>query len=492
MVNKIIKKFLNFCHIPYWLFFILLGILLLRIPSFFEPFSYGDEMIYLTLGNAARKGLVFYRDIHDNKPPFLYYLAGISGNVFFFRMILAVWMLLTTVQFWRLVKKLQSKNILFQKIAVSVFAAITTIPLLEGQIANAELFALLPTIIALQIVLEPKLGIKKILLSGSLFGVATLFKVPSVFDLGVVVILWLIGTTQTKQIKYFIQNTIILLAGFALPITISLLWYWGRGALSDYAIAAFLQNIGYLSSWRPDDVAKPFLVKNGPLLLRSGVVLIGISIVWLRRKSLDKTLVLASIWTLTSLFAITLSERPYPHYLIQITPAFSILLAFLFAFPKKQQVYAFVPLTLIFAVPLVYKFWYYPSSLYYERFLLFATRKISTEEYFSRFDGSVNRNYKIARFLTESSYPEDRIFVWGSTGSVYALSRRVPAIKYTTNYHIADFYSREETMADLLQTPPSFIIIQPEADYFPELQSLIDKQYFLINTIENATIWRLK
>ena len=84
---------------PNWLILLLSGVFVLRIPSFFEPYFYGDEMIYLDLGEAARRGMVFYRDIHDNKPPLLYYLAGIAGNVFWFRAILAFWMLVTIVLF---------------------------------------------------------------------------------------------------------------------------------------------------------------------------------------------------------------------------------------------------------------------------------------------------------------------------------------------------------------------------------------------------------
>lgn len=492
MANKLLKKIIDFCHIPYWLFFVLILILVLRIPSFFEPFSYGDEMIYLTLGNAARKSLVFYKDIHDNKPPFLYWLAGVSGNVFFFRAILAFWMLFTTVLFWRFVKKLEPKNKLFQKIAVFVFAILTTIPLLEGQIANAELFMLMPTIIGFSILLEKMPNLKQIFIAGSMFGLATLFKVPAAFDLGAVILFWLVLIKKPKQVKGVAINTLILAVGFALPIIASLVWYYLQGSFSQYLAAAFLQNIGYLSSWRPNDVAEPFLTKNGPLLIRACVVLVGFIIIWIKRKSLDKTLILSSLWALTSLFAVTLSERPYPHYLIQIVPALSLLLAFLFAFPKKQQVLALIPITLIFTVPVIYKFWYYPSFPYYERFILFATNRISKEEYFNRFDSSVNRNYKIAEFIKRSAYPDDKIFVWGSTGSVYALSRRLPSIKYTTNYHISDFYSREALMREVSKRPPAFIIIQPNSDNFPELQDFLNTYYFLINTLDNATIWRLR
>ncbi len=67
---------------------ILFSIFLFRLPSLYEPFWYGDEGIYLVLGQAVRKGLVLYRDIHDNKPPLLYWLAAVSENLFWFKFIL--------------------------------------------------------------------------------------------------------------------------------------------------------------------------------------------------------------------------------------------------------------------------------------------------------------------------------------------------------------------------------------------------------------------
>jgi len=99
-------KWLQKIHVPPWLVLVLAITFLIRIPSFFEPYSYGDEMIYLNLGEAIKRGMVLYRDIHDNKPPLLYFTAALAGNVFWFRAILAAWMAATTVLFWKLSRTL--------------------------------------------------------------------------------------------------------------------------------------------------------------------------------------------------------------------------------------------------------------------------------------------------------------------------------------------------------------------------------------------------
>ena len=46
---------LHLPDIPNWLIVILALVFLLRVPSFFEPYYYGDEMIYLALGQGVRQ-----------------------------------------------------------------------------------------------------------------------------------------------------------------------------------------------------------------------------------------------------------------------------------------------------------------------------------------------------------------------------------------------------------------------------------------------------
>ncbi|MBU0569909.1 hypothetical protein KKB40_03950, partial [Patescibacteria group bacterium] len=137
-----LKNINKYLHIPKWLFALLVVVFIFRIPSFFEPYSYGDEMIYLSLGEAIRRGIPLYSQIHDNKPPLLYVLAGIAGSLFWFKAILAIWHLVTVFLFWKLVKTLfpsgpgqRPKEKSLHTISTIIFAILTTIPLLEGNVA---------------------------------------------------------------------------------------------------------------------------------------------------------------------------------------------------------------------------------------------------------------------------------------------------------------------------------------------------------------------
>lgn len=490
---KSLTNFIGKLHTPKWLFLLLLAVLILRIPSFFEPYSYGDEMIYLTLGEAIRRGVTLYKGIYDNKPPLLYIMAAIGGSLFWFKAILAIWHLITVFIFWKLTEVIFEKKKKSQIVTTVIFAILTTIPLLEGNIINAEIFMIGPTILAFLILLSKNLKPKNIFLGGILLSVATLFKIPAAFDMGAILFLWFVTIKRfdKKNIRELLKNTSYLLVGFATPIAITAICYFFKGALKEYIAAAFLQNLGYLSSWRPGDVQKPFLIRNLPLFLRAVVVISGLGLAFWKRKKLSVKFLLASSWLLVSLFAVTLSERPYPHYMLQIVPSVSILLSILFTQENREQTLAIIPLTIAFFVPVAFKFWYYPTFPYYLRFVKLASGQMSRSEYLSTFGSHVPRNYKIADFVIASTKPNDKIFVWGESSPIYALTKRFPPGKYVADYHIKDFSTPSETLTNLSREAPEFIIILPEASDFPQLTSFVRKNYGLVETIEGAEIWKL-
>lgn len=478
-------------HIPLWIGVILLLIIVFRIPSLFEPYYYGDEMIYLTLGEGMNKGLTLYKDIHDNKPPLLYLTAYLATNLFWFKAILMIWSLVTTLAFWKLTQLLFKKSVGMQKVSVVIFAILTTIPLLEGNIVNSELFMIGFSILAFLILLKKNLSTKMLLLGGILFSLATLYKVPAAFDVPAIFIYWLITKDKNREAYLeIIKKIVVVSIGFTIPLFITFTWYFFRGALNEYLIAGFLQNVGYLSSFRPDDVQKTFFDKNAPLLFRAFVVLLFSVCVFLFKRKLSKVFILSSLWLIFTLFAVTLSERPYPHYLLQSMPAISLLIGILIASSKIEQPFTVLPLFFAIFVPVYFKFYYYNTFSYYARFGQFALGKISKEQYFDQFDKNASRNYAISDFLQKSSSGKDKIFVWGDSSTIYALSRRLPPIKYVANYHIYDFSSKAAVATALLETPASFVVILPDSPDFSELTTQLRQKYINIKNINGANIYK--
>jgi hypothetical protein len=347
------------------------------------------------------------------------------------------------------------------------------------------------SISAIYILLKHKNNTLNLLIAGGLFSFAALFKIPAAFEVPVIVFYWLFSEKLSlKNIVLTTKKTFILGIGFLIPIVLTFLWYGLHKAFPEYLGSAFLQNVGYLSSWRPDAVQDPFLVRNGPLLIRAAVVLLGVLVLYIARKKVSKTFFFATIWLLFALFAVTLSERPYPHYLIQALPPLSILLSLFIYSPRFEQVLALIPLTLALAVPVYYKFYYYNTFSYYERFINFATGRLTPGEYFDKFDGNVNRNYKIAKYIVEVTGAKEKVFVWGDSPPVYALSHRLPPIRYVAGYHISDFSSQDEVLSKLEQNPPSVIVIMPDSPNFDKLHLWLREPYVKIAEIDRAQVWK--
>lgn len=489
MLNYL-KRIEKLFHIPTWVFLILLCVIVLRVPNFFEPYSYGDETIYLTLGNGIRNGFTLYKDLHDNKPPLLYVTAALAGNLLWFKGILLVASLVGIVVFYNFSKKLFPKIKHFSFISTLTFSLLTTLPFFEGNIVNAENFMIVPTLVAFYILIFKPSTYKNIFISGVLFSISSLYKIPAVFDVPAIFIYWLLTMKFNKaNFKKLAVKTFVLISGVLLPIVATFVYYTLKGAFGRYLTAAYLQNFGYLSSWRPDVKKDPFLVKNAPLLTRAFILLLINSLVIVIKKKVDKKFLFLTSWTSFSLFAVTLSERPYPHYLLQAAAPLSMLITLLFTSISMLQVYVVLPLTLISFVPLYFKFWHYRSVNYYSNFINLITGRISKDNYLKQFGGRVLDDYQISAIIDRMTDKNERVFVWADEGQIYALSNRFPPFKYVAAYHINDFSSIDDAIIKLSQNPPKMVVIFHDSQQQKSLTRFVDSNYVLYKQTQDYQIW---
>jgi len=458
-------------------FLILFGILfLLRLPSLFEPYWYGDEGIYLTLGMALRKGLVWYRDIHDNKPPLLYLIAALAGTQFWFRTILLFWNGVNTFLIYKLALKIFNKK---NSGLIAAFIFIFLSLIAEGNIANGEIFMIMPvtagmlTLFGNLEVKSQKSKVKIYLISGVLFSLAFLFKAPAAFSfLAALVFLFFF-----KNIK----KIIILIIGFIILPLLSVIYYWSQGALSQYITAAFKQNTGYVSSWGAGGIGF-----SHRILVMAVIILI----LFFLKKHFRKEFLLIALWFFFDLFASLLSARPYPHYLIQLAPSVSLLLLFLASKLSLEKIFVILATASLASAFFYYKFWRYPVWTYYQNFVEFAVGAKSKNDYFAFFDARVGQTYQLAAWVKALTGENERIFIWGDEPYVYALSARLPAGRYTVAYHIIDFSGWQDTLSAINSRKPSIIIMVDGEEEFAALELILKQQYLKINKIGKGTIYK--
>ncbi len=455
---------------------------LLRLPSLFEPYWYGDEGIYLALGQGIRHGLVLFRQIHDNKPPTLYYLAALAHTVFGFRLLLFLVMIPTIYFFYRLSQKFLKSKILSQ-VSTFLFLILTSIPLFEGNIANAEVFMLLPTILAFLIFLNYQKSSLSFLFSGLLLGLAFTIKVPVAIEFAFLYF-WIMIFYKSK-----LKNLFIFSFSFLIPITLYLIYFAIMSALQPFLFAALLQNFGYLSSWSTG--SQQASIASGSLLNR-GIILLMlwfISFLLFHFKKISKNIFFLSAWFFAALFGSLLSGRPYPHYLIQVLPPLCLLI---FSFFKSKVWIIFI--FILFVVSLFrYKFYFYPVISYYLNFYSYAIGKKNIDNYRGYFGYDMSQNYLLASKIKSLTSPSDKIYVWGDQSYLFPLSDRLPATKYIVSYHVVDFKAHDLTISELKLTTPKLIIYYPQPlRPFPQLDNFITDYYVLIDQIGPAYLFKFR
>lgn len=472
------------------LFIVLLATLLLRFPSWFEPYWYGDEGIYLAIGQAMQRGAVLYRDIWDNKPPLLYVLYGLAPTLLWAKIIATAFVLGTTAVTYFLLKRLIHKKWLVSLGALSC-GTILSIPLLEGTIANAELYFTLPiglgVLLALQILHEDCECLQvwgRVFLMGVLAFIAFLFKVPAIFDFGGI----FLALSMTKfSIKRYAPAAI----GFGVPLVLVVLYFWSQGALKDFLIAAFSQNASYVAI----DTG-PWAKLSNPLIVR-GIMLVAAmaGLFWAGRKKIisQELLVLGSWWGF-SLYGALLSNRPYMHYLLQIVPS-TVVLVFYTLANLKRNWWVMLGLGLVF-VPLGKMFgqaFALPSKEYYGNWFEYVSERKTWDEYVNFFDRRTLNSYAVAAYLDKNTHPDDPIFVWGDAAFVYVLSDRPAATRFIQAHHLTtiDKSNYQKIISKLEAVKPKYILVsRPVIFPFPELENLLQRNYQQADRFNDLEVYK--
>ncbi|MFH2019477.1 MAG: hypothetical protein ABII80_02590 [bacterium] len=500
-----LKKLHGWCNAREWAIFLVLLVVVLRLPSLFTPHYYGDEEIYFVMGRAWRVGVPMYQAMFDHKPPLIYILAGIAQNVFWFRTILLVWMTAQTLVFWKLAQKFWvGTRPKLAYLSSLIFVLLSTLPTFEGNIVNAELLMMLPMTVSLLMIwptskktkdgksaLTKKYSWQRYTVAGLVAGIGWLFKVPVVMDFLAIAIFFFPFQEKTlwKSIKAVMSLRFIVYAvGFALPFAMTFVYYYLKGNGPAYLDTVLTMNLGYVSSWSTSTYAfNPF--KSG-IFVRAMVVA-GVTLgLYISRKKLHPMLTLGALWLAFSFFGAMLSGRPYPHYLQEPFVPLALVFPFVLVSEKVLEWLVIIVLVVWIAITNIQvKFWLYPSWPLYKDFFMATTGKMTTEEYNNSFDGA-RRNYAIGKYLNERMGEEDQLYLWGSDATIYNITNKLPSGgKYIVNFHVRDLKKFEYVMEELSKSKPKFIVVLPDPIEFPALFDLISRDYVKAHEDEGTVVY---
>lgn len=420
----------------------------LKLPSLFEPPWYGDEGIYLTIGQNINRGFALYRDITDNKPPLIYYLAAISGSQFIFRLIFFVIGLVSIYLFAQI-----SKNFL----ATLVLILLTQTPVLEGNIPNGENLMLLPILISLFFLnLKPTLSQKHLFFIGLISGFALLAKMTSVFD--IFALLFFVNFKFSKSRL----NSLFFLFGSVIPFFSTSLIFKFNHTFSYFLSAVISNNFGYIGSWYTGNHTAFYLSPG--LLAKSiiAILVITISLFYLKNHKNMFLIVFSVFWLALAYVGSSLSGRPYTHYLIQIAVPACLLLSQLFVkFSKTTILVCLIPFILYI---------FTKSRFYYQNFLLGNL----ADNYDSRVSSVQAISNRIRQITPNGSY----LFTWTDEPYFYYLSNRLPAFSHILRYHVDDQNQRLPLISSI-QKYSAAVVTSTTYPPYPELEYMLSHYYRL-------------
>ncbi len=468
----------------WFLVFASLIFFILRLPSLFEPYWYADEGIYQAVGMLLRAGHPLYSGAWENKPPLLLALyALLSSEQYLIRVASLLFGLASVWFFYYIAKRLFNNSTRISAIATAFYIYFFGTRAIEGNIANAENFMLLPILLGAYLFLH-SLGegkrkqIHLLFFSGLFLGLAFLTKVVGIFDF-LAFGAFLVFTNEDKFTTLLKNKILPYVAGFTIPVFITTFYFLITNNLKDFLDAFIFQNVGYVG------VENQLIIPQGLLILK--MVLLGsfCAFLFFKRRSFSKSFLFANLWFAFSLFDVFFSQRPYTHYLIMLLPSFCLMIGLIIA-EEKHRFFnvvffglAFLMLSQVFQIN---------TNIvgYYKNFTTYYSGKKTTEEYQKFFDGRVPRNYEIARFIRANSLPEEPVLFWSDSAELYKLSNKTPITRYVASYHMTYYPTGVSEMIKAIENKkPKFIVTTPETIEFPA--SLRD--YKQVMNIEGANIY---
>lgn len=504
-----------------WLLLLLAIAFFLRCPVFLYPFFNGDEATYSAIANSMLHGNTLYSSVVDHKPPMIYLTYALILGLFsryciaVVQLVSILVIVLTALVLGRVCSS-AGRPLKEQRLAALAYVIFSTMgPGKDMLAANAEIFMLLPTVIAVWFFTGKKKA-ASLLVAGFLCSLAFLYKYQGGAILGALT--FTVVLTRDRLWVSRLHQLVLLGLGFLLPISalfftylvndnMASLHFWGWTFPSTYAGMLPTQQIVYNGVVKSLQWGLP----NSVLLFAAGIGMRA-----LQRDQINRSYrLLLMCWLLWSALAVASGGRFTLHYYIQLLPPLVLLAAVGFhrlfpATPKTEEPLDKhgkmpVPLCIILVLLPLFLFW---------------TANIFDHRLRSRVDRYTTAYKSVGAWIKEQSNKEDTIFVWGNSPEIYYFSQRIMGTRFVfCNYQSGKIwgtsYDEEGAgdtqkmsvkptwhmlSADINNRRPQWIIDAAaggldrwrghEIPRYPALWRLIAADYQLVGEVAGTTIYR--
>lgn len=487
------------------LLFILLFGFLIRTPFFSVPLE-RDEGMHATVGQVILNGGLPYKDTVTFRAPGTYYTNALILKLFgqtaeALRIGSAIFALLTILVIFVFATRLYGESI--GLLASFLYALFSSGPLIQGSLANAETFMMLPAVTATYVFYLGHKGQKGgyFLLAGILAGWAYLVKeatLPNFLLFYLFLLLTQKELFKVSGMRQILSRYLLLSAGFAIPIAAMFTYLAVNGALSHYLIGIYNWNTNY-GDYRLDvfwarlrDRGIYSLGREYSFLWIAS--LISFIVMAIRGRNRDNAYVF--LWVIFSFIGVCLGSMFWPHYFIQMIPSLSIAAAFglnkvYHGLLSKHILVKVVSLTtaILFLFTIGYAI-----KTDYKFYFIYTPDEISKGIYGS--DIFVNTKI-IAAYVKDRTKPSDFIYQNRWETEIYFLANRRSPTKFLVHDSILviGVTAIEELRNDIFYREPKYIIwYHPRPDEIPKfvVEPIINMKYELETEIGGVKIYRLK
>jgi len=459
----------------------------LRAPLFDLPLE-RDEGEYSYIAWRLAAGETPYRDWFDQKPPavFLAYrlaLAWPGDPVPAIRAVAALFCAGSALALFGLARALLGATA--AGLAALLFVFLSADPMLQGPIANTEIF-MVPWIAAAALLAVRCLGgarppIAAALAIGLALGAATAFKQVAAVNAPFLIWIYWLRAPRGERARATVRFAAALAAGGCAVWAAILLWFWQRGALAPALDAILFHNLEYAADLTPAERWGALQYFIPPLVPSQGAawLLAVIGLIALARRSDRTPAIFLGGFALVNAVGVSASGFYFPHYFQQLLPAVAALAAAAAVGGGAAPRWRVALVGAVAIAPLAYaavSFWRIDPAA--------ASRRIYPDNNFDAMPA-------IAAEVASTTAPGDRVFVFGSEPEILFYARRVSASRYIFLFPVfGTFSDAEQRQADVIAeveaARPAAIVWMPMQSFFgrgrPQLltewtRAAIDRDY---------------
>jgi hypothetical protein len=476
-------------------------LLVLRLPSLFEPHWYNDEAGYATTAWLMAHGKVLFLTTWNNKPPLLFWLyqlaSGISGTrEIGLHLLSTVTEVAALVGTWRLATQYLSPPRVWIATLVTTFLLAT--PTLNGDLALPEDFLIGFTVwgmVAMLAALRAPGRRQALLLAavaGVLFGGGCLIQQTVLADLAAALLLLLVAGRNRWELG------LATAASAAVVIAAVLAPFVAAAGLHNVVFFLVTSYSSYTTISLHPSVWSVFPRVLGGFLLVAGALLA-------RRWPTER--LLPWVWLATLLLAYVIPNRGYLHFLFPAVPAAALLVARV-GNPGRQKWGSRARLAgapLLGSLLVGGYLWFallgsgqiggglFPvrlTELYYPNFAGWLAGNVSRTDYDALYSRDSLEEHDAVAWLRQNHLTGSTAVVWSPDAWAYLLGRLQPILPEPTIYMNSYLLGSKLLFQRVSQERPVVVIVTRDSytTYGP-IQPLLQRDYTEVQASANGELW---